>query len=119
MLVRIVDFDEYSKEATVEICMGNMQLIAYAYPCFGKLDPNAFGLYSFLTSNIIAVSDMQSPVKINDGFWSYRVTGEVVDSGKPLVKVGEIMIELDTSLPSDIRNGMLVMFDTRRLDLQQ
>lgn len=76
-------------------------------------------LYAINSENIFKENEATKNnfYKINNSYFSYSIIGCVFDKIKNIVKVNNICIELDISLPNDISNGDIVSFKCSRLDI--
>lgn len=114
----ILQHDMY--EAHVIVSDGIYEVICYIY----HNQTNTVRNYShkidiidaLLVEDIFLAISKEPVVHKEPGFFSYRLQGIVTDELKPLVAVGEIIIDLDTGLPGDIKKGDWIEFKVYRLD---
>ena len=50
-------------------------------------------------------------------YFSYFLTAQVIESEKKVVRIGNIIINIDSPIPKDIINGEYIDFFVSRLDL--
>lgn len=112
---KINDYDIEAREADIIISDGEYEILCYAQPFINK---NAkFTLCAFEADNIIRSSEYNSFVKkTDDGFYSYRLQGKVVNRKKRLVAIGKIVIEINDNIPGDIEENEIIAFSTTRID---
>ena len=114
--ITVLEYDNESREATVQITDGEISVSAYFHPFDFTLISSGIELYAMFVENIYQVDHFCLPQKA-DGYCSYRITAEVFDRYTSRVKLGSILLSLDEPLPKDIPNGAYIEFDVGRLDL--
>lgn len=118
METRIIEhLDTESREAIIEIISDEFSLIAFCFPFDNTMLSQNISLYGFMTENIMLEDSMHLPQKNEKEFFSYRLTGKVIDIHTQQVQIGDIVIKLSIPLPKDIPYGAFVSFDVMRLDL--
>ncbi len=114
--ITVLEYDNESKEATVQITDGEISVSAYCHPFDFALISSEIALYALFAKNIYQVDQFCLPQKAG-GYCSYHITAEVFDRYTSRVKLGSILFSLDEPLPKDIPNGAYIEFDVGRLDL--
>ena len=115
--ITVVEYDDESREATVQITDGEISVSAYCHPFEFALLSSEIALYALFTENIYQVDQFCLPQKSEDGYYSYHITAEVLDRYTSRVMLGNILLSLDTPLPKDIPNRAFIEFDVGRIDI--
>lgn len=108
-----------AQEAEVEITDGTYSCVAFCQPCELKVgvDINE-PLHAFITKNTMLSSNEEVSIgKISKDVFGHRCTAKVFDKSNGLVKVGSIIIELDSVIPPGAEYGTLIEFECSRLDI--
>lgn len=111
---KIINYDDFSDEASLIISDGTNELLCYCSLFNGN--DGRVEIKSFLSNNIMRITFPTCNYKKLTGYYSYTLQGKVVDIGRRMVSVGNILIELDSDFPKDISFGEFVSFDVVRLD---
>lgn len=116
VVVRSVSWlSEY--EATLTVSDGTHSYVVFAHPYTGVVgDELHEPLLGFNVDKIIAVNGVAHIVSSVDDGYVQELVGQVVDWAKPLIRVGDILVEPDLPLPCDITEGDTVQFAVKRLD---
>ena len=115
----IINYDIEAQEADVLISDGQFEILCYAQPYL----PETFkapdhALSAFMTENVLRVSENEYRIKrLQNGYYSYRLQGKLIDLQKRLVMIGAIVIKIENVIPKDIREGDFIEFTVMRLDL--
>ena len=115
----IVHIDRDALEADVVVSDGVFDLLCYAQP-FEAADAESLelSLTAFLSQNLMRATEQTDCVlKTQDGYYSYRLQGRIVDRQDQLLAVGNLVIEIDGEIPGDIGEGESVAVDVMRVDL--
>ncbi|MEM9538385.1 MAG: hypothetical protein AAGA60_02615 [Cyanobacteria bacterium P01_E01_bin.42] len=105
-----------AEEALLCITDGVYECLVYDQPC----DLNV----GSLVYEPLETLDACGAVRVNEskigfskmrGYFDYDITAEVVDTNAEIVKVGNILIDIQYSLPGDIHQGDIVNFTCNRL----
>ncbi|WP_226528736.1 hypothetical protein [Metabacillus niabensis] len=106
-------------EAEVEVTDGEHFVKCFAHPLQKDegselKDP----IYCYDVTQIIkAEENKYEVVKLGNNF-NYLLTGQLIDKNNEIVKLGEFLFELDSSLiPGDINEGDYISFNCERLDI--
>lgn len=130
--IRILKYGKEAQEAVAEIItsveivpsiyeepqVSQVALKVYCQPIFSLEISGKISLFGFLTNNIVSEDALQTPQKLNDNYFSYRLFAKVADARNRRVQLGDIDIELDHPLPKDIPDQSYISFDVARLDLK-
>lgn len=124
--IRIENLDTESHEAVIEITIpvfidgeGNFEDFQVKTFCHPFLFPCAnftVALYGFGVSNVWVEENLEKPIKTDQGYFSYRLSGRVIDVSTQHVKLGDFDFYLDVPFPKDIEEGMFISFDVLRID---
>lgn len=114
----IYDFDDFSGEADLIVSDGTYQLICYCsdFQKGFKTIPEVKEIDSFMCENIMRVYTDKYLIIKEKEYYSYHLQGKVLDVEKKLIRVGNIIINLDAQIPYDINIQDFVEFDVARLD---
>lgn len=124
MTIRIIGIDKYSEtDWTIGLSDGEFECFAFA--CMHDINIKNINVGD-ISSNILTVFECTNVMRIKsekaefskgNGFWEYRVSGQLIQSEDPLVQVGEFVLELCTDISKDILVGDWVEFSCARLNL--
>lgn len=113
----ILYFNKEDSEAEVSISDGYYIVNCYAYPCDRVLVNQRINIiYGFECANIIRLNKNKYAIKKLPQHYAYQFAAQVVDNGSEIVRVGDLFIKLDNSIPKDIINGEYIAFSVLRLD---
>lgn len=117
---KIIDYDEEAQEADVIISDGENDLMCYAQPFNIKDRNKPFNLFAMLDSDVVRSYAQNCLIqKIDDGYYSYRICGRLIDVKEPMVsvvKVFNIIMEVGGPIPKDIIENEYIEFDVMRID---
>ena len=114
---RIIEYCKEDHEADVCVSDGNYSVVCYldeiedVYVGQRVSSIIAFGCDNILRCDKAAFVVEQLPQQNEITF-----TAQVVSRDKAIVRVGEIVIDLDSYIPGDIRNGEYISCNAIRLD---
>ena len=112
---RIIDYDEFSGEASLIVSDGTNELLCYC--CLFDKKNGIIEITTFLCDNIIRIDfPTCNYKKQTSSYYSYVLQGKVIDIEQRIVSVGNILIRLDSEIPKDIHAGEYVSFNVMRLD---
>ncbi len=116
---RLVWISKSAQEAELYITDGTYQCISFSQPCEHKEgDIINVPLHAFMVKNVmLSYSEEVFIEQVGVNNLPHRCTAIVVNRNDALVKVGSIVIELDSIIPGGVEEGMLVNFECSRLDL--
>lgn len=104
-------------EATLTVSDGAHSCVVFAHPYSGAAgDELQEPLLGFNIDEVMAVDAVVHKVYSVDDGYEQELVGQVVDRVKPLIRVGDILVEPDLPLPGDIANGDTIQFRVKRLD---
>ncbi len=115
---KILRYDREAKEADILISNGTFELLCYAMP-YQTEDFNKSNnlLYAFMTENVMRATENSYKVKkLQNGYYSYHLQGKIIRLQKPLVTIGNILLEIDGVIPQDIKEGEFIEFTVMRID---
>jgi len=120
--VRICKIDRIDKEALeaeVIVSDGTFEVLCFAHPLTYEEGSELNGPIRCLDATNIVKSDKNEyTVEKSADYFSYVLTGKLVDKINGLVMVGGLMFEVDKDmLPGDIKEGEYISFYCDRLDL--
>ncbi len=119
MYIQSVCFDG-ENEADVVVSDGKYQILCYACPYCDDGRKGRFMLSAFMSGNVMrALKNKYSVEKTDSGYYAYKLTGRLFDLEKRLVKVGNIIIELENNIPGDMKENDFVEFEAMRIDLSE
>lgn len=111
----IRDYDKDALEADILISDSMNEVLCYAHSFVNFHED--FSLKAFMTKNIMRALDNTSSVKKNeDGYYSYKLQGKLVDIINGGVLIDNIKIQIDGDFPGDISVGEFIEFDVFRID---
>ncbi|NER13108.1 hypothetical protein GWK08_06635 [Leptobacterium flavescens] len=115
----IIWISEEILEAEVVITDGQFDLLCFGHPFKKKKGEQLTGpIYALDPTEIIRLETPNSHIKKLDESFDYLIEGELVDKKSGLMKIGDIMIEIDGRfIPGDIVNGDYISFRCDRLDI--
>lgn len=126
-LVQVTAYDTDSQEAEIEItvplCVNGSKnhekfvVKAFCHPFRYPSNESSTVMHGLCVENILIEKSMQAPEKTGGGYFSYRLTAQVVDKSIQHVKLGEYDFFLDNPLPKDIENNSYISFDVLRIDV--
>lgn len=117
--ISVISYDKDADEADIQISAGNISILCYVQPvkdlkavCADK-DPV---LCAFMARDIV-LDENPDPIalKTNEAYYAYRLRGVVVSEKQ--IKVGELLIGIDSVIPRDIMPGQSVVMSCSRIDL--
>ncbi|MBS9426473.1 hypothetical protein [Photorhabdus caribbeanensis] len=107
-----------AEEAILFITDGQYECIAFSHPCnYNEGDYINSPLFAITVKGI--QKEKQHPqgiIKNQNDTFSQFVIAELLDRNSNLVKVGNIVIELDEPIPNDISSGEIISFGCGRID---
>lgn len=118
-IVAIEWLDKDAEEAVLTISDGTHSLRCFAHPFRGvRGAPVASPLATLDAENVVRAPAQSVDVRpVGSGF-KHEVIGVVSKTLPPTVRVGDLLLELDVSLPGDVSVGELVEFVTDRIDYE-
>ena len=115
----IKDYDILSNEADIIISDGKYELLCYCFQTEMLKKGQAIkAVKSFFAKNIMRLEANEFLIKKLEGYYSYHLQGEVVDSKIPKIRIGNLIISLDAPLPKDIKEKEYVEFSVDRLECE-
>ena len=110
---------EEAKEAEVFLSDGTFNLVCFSHPFKGNVGSIIDQLlYTFNAKKIYKLNlERIFLVENEKGTFIHKLIGEVINKDKNRVKVGEFILELDSSLPGDVQNGNYISFICERIDI--
>lgn len=113
----ILYFNKEDSEAEVSISDGCYKVNCYAYPCdMVSVNQRINTIYGFECANIIRVNKTEYTIEKLSQHYAYQLVAQVVDNTSGIVRIGNLFINLDSSIPKDIMDGEYVAFSVVRLD---
>ena len=113
----IKDYDKFSNEADVIVSDGQYDILCYCYQtsyhCIGNKVENITSLFA---CEIMRVDNNNFCIDKLDTYYSYHLQGEVVNIEKPVIRIGNLYINIDSHLPKDIKKGEWIELKVERLD---
>tara|TARA_R110001599_G_C11823498_1_gene617468 strand:+ start:165 stop:530 length:366 start_codon:yes stop_codon:yes gene_type:complete len=116
---KLVWISEVAQEAELIISDGQFTCIAFSQPCdYNEGDSVDDYLHAFMSKNIMLSQDDGVSIRsLEERLLSHKCTAVVESRMESLVRIGNIIIELDSQIPAGVEDGMLVDFECARLDL--
>lgn len=116
---KMVCISEAAQEAELSITDGKFTCVAFSQPCdYSEGDVVDDSLHAFTSKNIMLSRNEEVRIqRLNERTLSHRCTAIVDNKSQSLVRVGSIIIELDSSIPAGVEDGMFVDFECSRLDV--
>lgn len=107
-------------EAEIIVTDGEFEINCFAQPLNYQLGSELNN--PILCCNVTTVFKLDKEVysieKLDDEYYAYNLSGKLVDKKLEKVKVGKLILELDSIvLPGDIREGDFISFRCQRLDI--
>lgn len=112
----VLELDDRSQEAILQICEGDISLIAFSCPFGNEFCGDEITLNALFAQNICRTTVWQTPSREVGTLFGQHIVAEVVDRKEGVVRLGSIYIYLDAPIPGDINNGEYVSFGVNRLD---
>ena len=107
------DYNDFG-EATVVVSDGKYEITCCAFEFKENQD---FKLSTFLAENIMLSECHDAMVEKKEGFYEYKLVGQITNKNKQIINIGKIIIELDGHIPNDLRDGDFVELECLRVDL--
>lgn len=118
-VTNIIYFSKKDSEAEVSISDGHYTVNCYAYPCgIVLVNQPVSAIYGFECSNIIRVNETIYAIKKLSQHYAYQFVARVVDNESGIVRIGDLFINLDNTIPKDIMNAEYISFSVLRLDCE-
>ncbi len=99
---------------------GEHEIICYQYfsdPIKEKIEgKKVCEVTSLLAKNIMLSENDKYLISKGNSYYEYHLQGEVIETDKPIIGIGKIIIKLDQPLPKDIMKGQYIEFEVSRLD---
>lgn len=113
----IVYFSKEDSEAEVSVSDGCYTVNCYAYPCdIVLVNQHVNTIYGFECTNITRLNETKYAIKKLSQHYAYQLVAKVMDNESGIVRIGDLFINLDNSIPKDIMNGEYIAFSVVRLD---
>lgn len=110
---------EEAREAEVYLSDEDFNIVGFSHP-FNQVvgDKVSLPLYSLNAKGIYSLNgEERFSVERTGMAFEYELSGRVINKDCNQVKVGEFIIQLDSSLPNDIEVGDYVSFACDRIDI--
>ncbi|MBP6104281.1 MAG: hypothetical protein KBD23_05280 [Gammaproteobacteria bacterium] len=120
MIVKKLNWlSEEGQEAELVVSDGTYECVAFCHPCSlsegGKIQEC---LYAFDTENLMLSDEKAYLIKQREPeMFEHDCIAQVVDRSKELVRVGDLLIVLDETLPIGCDDRTFVQFSCGRLDV--
>ena len=116
---KVLFFDKNSREAAVLVSDGKYDLMCYLFPAESASVSICcdVGIFGVLCGEIVRSDRTSFFVRKMPQYFSYFLTAQVIESEKKVVRIGNIIINIDSPIPKDIINGEYIDFFVSRLDL--
>ena len=116
---KLIWISEAAQEAELAIIDGEFTCVAFSQPChYSEGDVIDDSLHAFMSKNIMLSRNADvSLQRLNERALPHKCTAIVDNKLEALVRIGSIIIELDSSIPAGVEDGMLVDFECSRLDV--
>ena len=114
----ILNFDRKDTEAELCISDGDYSVICYAYPVKSiAINQTVSGIYGFMCTEIVKSTDQHYCVKKLSQYYAYSLTAKVVSKHDRVIRIGDLIIHLDSEIPHDVAEGDYISFRVQRLDV--
>lgn len=111
---KVLDYDGY--DANIIVTDGKYEIMCYAWEFYNKENAD-FELSAFDAVDVMRALNQQYMIeKLDYGYYSYKLQGKLIDLEKQIVEIGNIIIEVEGYLPSDIVQGEYIEFLATRID---
>ena len=105
------------KEADILVTDGEYQLLCYAQPfSLEECQTEVAALYAFGCENIEKSENCAVNIVEQTDYYAYELSAEVLSKVEQTVKLGQLVLHLDATIPGDIQNGDYVTFRLQRID---
>lgn len=113
----IIDYDKFSNEADLVISDGKYEVLCYCFQIDkSKPDNKVDSICSLFAHDCMIARQAEFKVEKLSDYYSYHLQGEIIDVKELKIRIGELIIVLDSPLPKDLKNGDYVEFCVDRLD---
>ena len=115
---RIESFDKESGEADVYVSDGTYEVLCYSCSFNEALKSKQIDCIYALGCEDVYKSSLQSFDMIkNQSYYAYSFVAQVISKSLKRVRVGELIIEIDSYIPNDIFDGEYVWCSAQRFDI--
>lgn len=116
---KITMISESSLEAEVLVTDGFIELVCFSQPCdFVVNKILTEPVYCFNNKNVVRFLSEKCHIEKLKESLAYNIFGKLIDKKNYLVKVGEIVLQLEEdSIPKDILENEYVSFYCQRIDI--
>jgi hypothetical protein len=110
---------ESALEAEVLITDGLNELVCFSQPCNLMVNQRITEpVYCFNNKNVVRAANEECHIEKQKEALAYNLVGKLADKKNNLVKVGEIMVQLEQgSIPKDILENEYISFYCQRIDI--
>lgn len=114
---KIVAYDSFSQEADIIVSDNIYDVLCYCHPVNDDiLGAEVKEIVTLFATEIVRSEQNEYFIHKDAQPYSYYVCGQVIDSIKPRISIGQIVITLDHPLPKDIKKGEYVELKVDRFD---
>ena len=90
------------KEAELTVSDGKHSFKCFAHPWTGGAELSENTVFELLDAIVTATAETESYLKPIDNNFAYELVGSLSDVKRMLVRVGEFIFRIDSSLPGDL-----------------
>lgn len=107
-----------AKEAEILISDGKYELICFSQPYDEDIDKKIEVLNCYNNQFVMRADTMECLIEKLIEPFAYRIIGKVINSNKNIVKIGEILLQLEEyAIPKDIKENEYISFYVQRIDI--
>ncbi|MCO6016924.1 hypothetical protein AB6831_02440 [Carnobacterium divergens] len=115
----IMWINETIKEAEVEVTDDRFKMLCFSQPLDLSVgDELKEPVYCLDVTNIMVNKEFKEEITKLTGYFSYLISGKLIDVKEKIVKVGGFLFELDTDkIDGDIIEDSYISFECTRVDI--
>lgn len=115
----ITMISEVSLEAEVSITDGINELVCFSHPCNLTVNQRIKEpVHCFNNKNVVRADNDNCHIEKQKYSLAYNISGKLIDIKNNLVKVGEIVVQLESgAIPKDILEDEYISFYCQRIDI--
>ncbi|MBR2466703.1 MAG: hypothetical protein IKB38_07245 [Clostridia bacterium] len=115
---KIISFDKESGEADVCVSDGTYEVLCYSCSFSEMLKSKQIDcIYAFGCEDVYKSSLQSFDIIKNEQYYAYFFVAQVISKSLKRVRVGELIIEIDSYIPNDIFDGEYVWCSAQRFDV--
>lgn len=114
----IVDFCVDDHEAEVYVSDGVLSIKCYAYPINNVyIGEKVSAVFAYGCRDIKKHDELAFQIEKLPQYYACSIIAQVCSQQNSMVRIGELKMQLDLAIPSDINNGDFISFSVVRLNV--